>query len=425
VAVSLHLNERRVFQLHQNQPIAERMATLFGVEAKSIVEYDVEMGGVSFLVFLAHPDLARNDRTRICLFVNGRSVTSSTIIHAITAGYGEFLPGGRFPLAAVYITVDPRQLDVNVHPTKAEVRLSEDRAIHDNLYRIVKKALRDWRMVPGENTNGRPPFPSYGRGFQRPPEANREQHGSLSHHTDMFSQRPRSTPQYENMLSQPGMPEAYKTSGCDNTQPAVEAPAPTDISLESVHEEDIRFLGKTGRLYLLFAIGGELYVVDQHAAHERVLYEDALKQVEAGSGAAQKLLFPETVELSADEYLTFESSQEILNKLGFEIDPFGQNTVIVNSIPPVFRDSSPSRIMRKLLDDIAQLNKAGGEMIKSVAQSMACRASVMAGDRLTPEEAVNLLMRLFAKNNPYCCPHGRPTFIKISQEELDGRFGRT
>ena len=118
-------------------------------------------------------------------------------------------------------------------------------------------------------------------------------------------------------------------------------------------------------------------------------------------------------------------SGDVLTGLGFEVEPFGQNAVIVNAMPPVFRDKSPTRILRALLDDLVQLDKAGGDLIKSAAQSMACRAAVMAGDRLGAEEVINLVLKLFSMNNPYCCPHGRPTFIKISGEELDGRFGRT
>jgi len=421
VAMKLNLNERFVFDLHAGQPIADRMAALFGIESKSIVEYDVELGGVSFLAYLAHPDQARNDRTRICLFVNGRSVTSSTLIHAVTAGYGEFLPAGRYPLAAVFITVDPTRLDVNVHPTKAEVRLSEERAIHDNLYRIVKKALRDWRMVPAEGQT------SYRT------QRNREQNQSEMSRQSAFRYQSSQPPQSSSGRDYPpresadprSAPDLYQTAGCDNTRPVQEAERPGATSLETVDESDIRFLGRSGRVYLVFSIRGELYVVDQHAAHERVLYEAALEQVEQGSATAQKLLFPETIELSGEEYLTFESGQDILEKLGFEIESFGQNAVIVNGIPPAFGDKNPSAIVRELLDDIAQLNKAGGELIKSVAQSLACRAAVMAGDRLSSDEVRNLLLRLFGTNNPYCCPHGRPTFIKITQEELDGRFGRT
>jgi DNA mismatch repair protein MutL len=424
VAVSLNLNERNIFRLHSDQPTADRMATLFGVENKSIVEYDVEMSGISYLVYLAHPDQARNDRTRICLFINGRSVTSSTIIHAVTAGYGEFLPGGRFPLAAIFITVDPRRLDVNVHPTKAEVRLSEERAIHDNLYRIVKKALRDWRMVP-----------SVGQSQRYQP--NSEYHGPASEQTSF---RPPSTgaphsgsyPKYNapghqvgGQPSFPAPPDVYAPPACDNTKPVEEVSTTSRPAPDTISENDIVYLGKTGRQYLLVTIGGELYIVDQHAAHERVLYEDALEQVERESATAQKLLFPENVELSSEEFLTYESSREVLSKLGFDTGPFGKNAIIINGMPPVFGDKNPANILRKLLDDIAHLNKAGGELIKSVAQSLACRAAVMAGDRLSPEEVLSLIIKMFSKNNPYCCPHGRPTFIKISQEELDGRFGRT
>ncbi len=422
VAVRLDLNDRRVFDLPADQMIADRMATLFGIESKSIVEYDVELGGVSYLVYLAHPDQARHDRTRICLFINGRSVSSSTLIHAVTAGYGEFLPGGRYPLASIFVTVDPSRLDVNVHPTKAEVRLSEERAIHDNVYRIVKKALRDWRVVPSAAqspmADHRPSF-SPGANYpaqQRPP-------------------MPFPPPEHPTLRSNPSVPsrefippgvaaEVYDSASCDTTQPPREETSPSGISIDSLDIDEVTYLGKAGSIYLLFLIRGELYIVDQHAAHERVLYEQALEQVEKGSATTQRLLFPETVELSAEEYLTFENSREILTRLGFDVGEFGQNAVVINGMPPVFRDKNPSRIIRELLDDLTQLNKAGGDLIKSTAQSMACRAAVMAGDRLSADEVRSLVVRMFATNNPYCCPHGRPTFIKISREELDGRFGR-
>jgi len=423
VAVNLMLNDRQVFDLPGNQPLGDRMAALFGIDAGAIVEYDLELGGVAFMVYLAHPDQARNDRTRICLFVNGRSVTSSTLIHAVTAGYGEFLPPGRFPLAAIYITVDPKQLDVNVHPTKAEVRLSEEYAIHDNLYRIVMKALRDWRMIPSQT---RAASTSTG------PSAYNQVAGPSSSEPTPSGGRHDRWPGYSQVpiqISRPVSPKALAdiyTTPVSDTKPEYQGvPAPAGEEAEAFDEREITYLGKTGRQYLLFSIRGELYIVDQHAAHERILYEDALKQVENRSAVTQRLLFPETVELSGEEYLTYEAGQEALAKLGFDLGAFGHHAVIINGMPPVFRDKNPGRVLRELLDDIAQLNKAGGDLIKSTAQSLACRAAVMAGDHLSAEEVRGLLIKLFLTNNPYCCPHGRPTFIKISQEELDGRFGRT
>ncbi len=436
-AISLNLNDRQIFRLPHNQPVAERMASLFGLKTDGVVEYDVELSDVSYLVYLAHPDLARHDRTRICLFINGRSVSSSSIIHAVTAGYGEFLPGGRFPLAVLFLTIDSSNLDVNVHPTKAEVRLSNERAVHDNLYRIVKKALRDWRMVPSDSSSQ---FGSRsgmdGGGRYRPHSGgNFNQSGNLSQTADIFSHAPLSInkPVAPSGAS-PSLPDNQFSSsgggGCDNSRPVVDSITSSDQyqpppKSDLPKREDVEYLGKSGRTYLIITIRGALYVVDQHAAHERVLYESALEEVEKGSGLSQKTLFPETIELSAEEFITFENSRAVLDKLGFEVEPFGQRSVIVNGMPPVFRDNSPVRIMRRLLDDIGALDKAGGDLIKSVAQSMACRAAVMAGDRLGPEEVKGLVADLFATNNPFCCPHGRPTFIKIGLEELDSRFGRT
>jgi DNA mismatch repair protein MutL len=423
VAMRLDLNERRIFDLQPDQKISDRMAILFGIEPKSIVEYDVELSGVSYLVYLAHPDQARNDRTRICLFVNGRSVASSTLIHAVTAGYGEFLPAGRYPLAAVFITVDPSRLDVNVHPTKAEVRLSEERAIHDNVYRIVKKALRDWRVVPAvaqAPTVHNQPFPS---SAPRDPVPHRPSIPLAR--TERPPLRPGPAVPRKEFIPPDITAGVYESAAWDNTRPVKEEPAQAELSVDTLDISEVTYLGKAGSIYLLFLIRGELYIVDQHAAHERVLYEQALEQVEKGSATMQRLLFPETVELSAEEFLTFEHSQDILTKLGFDVGAFGRNAVVINGMPPVFRDKNPARIFRELLDDMAQLDKAGGDLIKSTAQSLACRAAVMAGDRLSGDEVRSLVVQMFATNNPYCCPHGRPTFIKVSREELDGRVGRT
>lgn len=424
-AVSLTINDRETFRLPADQPIAARMAALFGIRSDSVVEYDVELGGVSFMVFLAHPDQARNDRSRVCLFINGRPVASSSIIHAVTAGYGELVTKGRYPLAAVYLTIEPANLDVNVHPTKAEVRLSEESAIHDNLYRIVNKALRDWKLVPGVEAGGaraarlnlprlgeamRPEFRS--SGFSSPD--GRPQHSFFPAGGRVL--RPEAIPTSPH-------PGDVEVGGETQRFHHIREEQPLTV-VENPSSDQIEFLGSAGRTYLIITIAGELYIVDQHAAHERVLYEEALRQVESGGAAAQKLLFPETVELTAEEYLLFEECQPLLTKLGFDIGPFGQDAVIVQGLPTTLGEQNPSIAVKKILDDISVLNKAGGELIKSVAQSLACRAAVMTGQKLNSEEVKGLLHRLFAANNPYCCPHGRPTFIKISREELDGRFGR-
>lgn len=426
-AISLTLNDRETFHLPANQPIAHRMAALFGVRSDSIVEYDVELGGVSFLVYLAHPDQARNDRSRVCLFINGRAVTSSSIIHAVTAGYGELVTKGRYPLAAVYLTIDPTNLDVNVHPTKAEVRLSEESAIHDNLYRIVNKALRDWKLVPGSGGDFPPPGTS---GDYKP--GDRMRPGFRPSHSTPPSGQPQRS-------FFPGGASGYRPTEYPKSSRPVDFDFPAaceaqgltpkleEKSLAAVEvaaTEQIEFLGWVGRTYLIITIAGELYIVDQHAAHERILYEEALRQVESGGAAVQKLLFPETVELTAEEYLLFEECHPVLEKLGFDVGPFGQNSVIVQGLPTTLGEQNPQTGVKKILDDIAVLNRAGGELIKSVAQSLACRAAVMAGQKLSDEEVKGLMRRLFEANNPYCCPHGRPTFIKISREELDGRFGR-
>jgi DNA mismatch repair protein MutL len=191
----------------------------------------------------------------------------------------------------------------------------------------------------------------------------------------------------------------------------------TDVS-------SLRLIGRLDDLYLLFQSNLDLLVVDQHTAHERVLYEETLARMEAHSGVGQALLLPVQVELGAEQMALFMESREVLNQTGFAIEHFGGSTVRIEAVPAILSKKSPETAIRAILDDLASLRKSGQDMTKAVAQSVACRSAVMAGDRLTDREAVAVVERLLACDERYSCPHGRPTFIKMSRRDLDKQFGR-
>ncbi len=198
----------------------------------------------------------------------------------------------------------------------------------------------------------------------------------------------------------------------------------SEQSTSDINPERLIFLGQMGDLYLIYKAEKQLLIVDQHTAHERILYEENMNAISSGKAISQNLLFPINIELPADLFTLFEESMETINASGFIVEPFGQNTVLLNAVPASLSNKSPEKIFNEIMKDLNNFNAVGQDIRKSVAQSVACRGAVMAGDRLTEEEAMALIKQFLKSKFPHFCPHGRPIILKISKDELDAKFGR-
>ncbi len=199
---------------------------------------------------------------------------------------------------------------------------------------------------------------------------------------------------------------------------------PSNLSDEKGPSEQFEYLGRLASLYLIIKSGAAFFILDQHTAYERVLYEETLAKIEKEQVNGQQLLFPAQVELNPEQFALFQESVSIFKKSGFTIAEFGGRTVNIEAVPAVLSKKSPEKIFIKIIDDISSLTKAGLDIKKGMAQSIACRAAVMAGDKLSDNEAIALIKALIKCDNRYSCPHGRPTFIRISKDDLDRQFGR-
>ena len=415
VGFTYRLNERQVFSLPAGLSLGDRVASLLA-PGKKFIEVSGETGPVKVLGHLASPELAQSNRNAQFIFINGRYIQSPTLSHALASGYGELLPRGNYPIGALLLQVDPAEVDVNVHPAKTEVRLSRDREVYDAVHRQVKEALQRGGVVPSLQVPVAP--------------------GRLPHVSDSAAHTPR-----QNLI--PGIISTQRVDAgqlCSIYRDTPAAPPSmssqvvrVDTSTGEILEPEpcpatgpmsLRLIGRFDDLYLLFQIGSELFVIDQHTAHERVLYEETLAQIEARSSVGQTLLLPVQVELGAEQMALFDESREVLCQTGFAIEPFGGTTVRIEAVPAILSRKSPELAVRSILDDLASLRKSGQDLKKAVAQSVACRSAVMAGDRLTDREALALAERLMACDNRFSCPHGRPTFIKMSRQDLDRQFGR-
>ncbi len=417
------LNERKLFSLddQNSNPGARIGILLFGDSNIHFYELSSEASDMNISGYLTFAENCRQNQYGLYLFINNRHIKSQSLTHAVISGYGELLPRGHFPAGAVFLNIDPLKVDVNVHPTKAEVRLSEEKMVHDLLYQAVKKSVRGASYIPSADFHGKTNTALPTRDFPRSADHSEFQ---VAHGQSL------SVPEIMNQLygpdsrnpDKPQTQEAFPLSSQPPHMAVMQVETPVETDSPAPH--DAIYLGQFGDLYLLFKTLDEILIIDQHAAHERILYEETLQIIDKGNGISQSLLFPVNLELSIERFSLFEEYSEIFKAIGFDISPFGPSAVLLSAVPSILARRSPEKIFLSILDDIETSDRTGDDMKKGIAQSIACRAAVMAGDKLNGEEATALFGRLMSCQNRQTCPHGRPFILKIPRSELDVKFGR-
>ena len=420
----------------------DRLKDLFGERHfESLVNVHEKTDYLAIDGFVGKPDFSRKSRVDQFLFINRRFILNRAINHAVFQAYEHLLEKGMFPFYILNITLDPHKVDVNVHPSKMEVKFENESNIYRFVLSIVRKSLAANNLIPALSfqTDDIPSRFGERLGFvQRP----RTQTGSLPQAPSL------------GILSQVGAEEIdieklfgkiERRMGTDAAQKDGEATFPTDLQRATQPAADrvfphrpIRAPGEKepvqeGRAiwqihnkYILSQIRTGLLIVDQHVAHERILYENALSNFENSLPTTQQLLFPQTVQLSASDYSLVKELAPHLGKIGFDVKLFGKNTVVIEGIPADVRVGSEAQILQDVLDEFKNNEHAQTLDVRdNLAKSFACKAAIKAGDRLNTTEMIVLIDQLFATQMPYVCPHGRPVVVKIPVEELDRRFGRT
>ncbi len=432
IGFSYTVNNREVFALPPGQTLVQRAEALLGGNGRmAVVEGDE--GPVRVSGCVGPPDMAQHNRFGLYLFVNSRYIFSPVLSHAVRASYGEMLPSGLYPVGSLLVNLDPASVDVNVHPSKTEVRLSHEREVHDIVRRIVAQALRQDGVIPefrhashkpsvdsahrptsvSDSTARRGLIPGV-RNRDSGPGLLSELHRGVPGETDSaaFPSVANVDTNTGEILEGPAPTSGTPTEGADAERPA---PGPS---------KGFHLIGRFSDRYLLLQSGDDLYVVDQHTAHERVLYEEILSRLEHSSLESQTLLLPVQIELTPEQMSIFAVVSEELNRGGFSVSEFGGRMINIEAVPVVMSKRSPQKVVLSVLDDISSFRRKGQDLSKGMAQSMACRAAVMAGDHLGEAEAVHLVDRLLQCTDRYTCPHGRPTFIRITRRDLDKQFGR-
>lgn len=412
-----------------------RIGQLFGEKVKkNMIEISEKTDLIDIHGFIAKPDVARKTRGDQYLFINGRAIIHKSIQHAIFSSYGALLPHGTYPFYVIFLTIDPHKVDINVHPAKQEVKFEDERSIYAITMSVMRKALAKNDLIPG--MEGGMTFANSGDKFQFDPQKGFPDFKPVERPNSPISNAPYINP-YDRVVSLPFDRSTISTD--PNQKSQINIPdqlvrshgEPDQVLRSFATEVDNSAIGErriwqVHNKYIFSQIVTGLMIIDQHVAHERILYELALKNMTNNHPFTQQLLFPHTMDLTPADFELVKILKDDIVRLGFDLKFFSGRTVVIEGVPADVKPGSEQRILQDILLQYRDFEKEfkwkGRE---NLAASYACRSAIKAGDSLSVEEMKNLVDKLFACQNPYTCPHGRPIVVKVPIEELDIRFGRT
>jgi len=423
VRFKLVVDGRETLNCPATDSLPERVASVYGKSApQNLLVVNREGGGVRVSGLAAGPEVHRPTRQDLHFFVNGRPVEHRSLYHAVLEAYRNLLPPGRFPVCFLFLSIPNDLVDVNVHPAKREIRLRDEHGMHSLVFAAIRDALGQANLFVEQSAQRHPepdlasPKPPIrdADAVQHPFEAYRPESPSWSEtriRESVANYLDQQAPRLGRDLHASRPPEM-------DIQPGAPEAGPVEMS------EAFRIVGQVGRTYIAAQDHDSFFLVDQHAAHERLLYEE-LKQ-NKGPMPRQGLLLPLTFDLSPSKAALMTGLLDLFDALGIEIAAFGRNTFVIRTHPQVWAQGDLISMVKDLLDWVAELGKlpAAEELKDRTLKLMACHAAIKAGDRLQPEAMQALIGRLGEIPPPLTCPHGRPFLYRLTWQDLDKLFKR-
>ena len=432
---------RTIFNTTGSGRLSEVIYTIYGRElSRSLLEVSEEVpeAGISISGYIGKPVIARSRRDLEICFVNGRYIRSELLRKAIEDGYEGYMMLHRFPFTMLSLDIDPGLIDVNVHPKKMEVRFSDEQAVYRAVTEAVRNRLHREELVVDASiyaprAAARTEASGDNKGERIGDEA--EKPVSSRTHVEPFEIRraaamPVAVPSgFQEPLEpypKPQIPSEAATASAGEPQGEfLQQELPREIFLSEKALPQFRMIGQVFETYWIIEYDGAMYLIDQHAAHEKVNYERLLRELRDKSISSQYIMPPVLLELSANEAELVGSSLEVFSELGFEVEPAGGRDFVVRAVPADLPELSRKELLMEMVDS---LSSEGGtrtpDILRDKLASMACKAAVKGNNRLSEQEMKELIGELISLDNPYACPHGRPTIVKWSRYELDRMFKR-
>ena len=478
VAFTFINNGQTKMRTSGNGKLKDVIYSIYGREAAAnLIELDYSMDGLVMKGYLGKPVITRGNRNFENYFVNGRYVKNAMLSKAIEDAYKDFLMQHKFPFVVIHFQVDGEKIDVNVHPTKMEMRFQRQQDVYNIVYEGVHRTLLEPELIPQveapapkviSQPKSESPFllkpKTAPRPMEKKPEEKEEPHDEayfmkkmkervLSYHQRNSSAevakkeqifRPQAQAERikdalaraKEVEKQPQkqaeeQPELIRETPVYETKPVTEEKA-EQVNLFEEHllkrekKAEYKLIGQVFETYWLVEFENSLYIIDQHAAHERVLYERTLKEMKNREFTAQYLSPPIILSLSMQEAQVLNENMDRFTRIGFEIEPFGGEEYAVRAIPDNLFGIAKKELLLEMLDDLADgiSTSMTPELIDEKVASMSCKAAVKGNNRLSAQEADALIGELLLLENPYHCPHGRPTIIAMTQRELEKKFKR-
>jgi DNA mismatch repair protein MutL len=469
---TLRHNDKTVHEVPACRDAGERIAAFFGADlAESLIAVASEDGPVRLAGYVANPMHSRTNNRLQYLFLNGRSIRDRSLSHALSEAYRGLLLVGRYPICFLNLAMPPELVDVNVHPTKLEVRFQDGGRLYSQLLGMLRMKFLTVDLKARATAGASGDGPALGRGPADPPaelvawakeqlsavgsgpaeEAADSPHPMFPNDPRDAETGPRPDPTrpageplrlFPFARPSPGPPPEGRREALSARRDMAAAPdVPEPLAsgrLDAAAGCEVRPLGRPAdswqrpralqvhNRYLIAETDDGLEVIDQHALHERILYEQLRERVLAGPLESQRLLVPEPVDLTAAEAAAVLQERELLAGLGVAVEPFGGDTVLIESYPAMLANLPPAEVLREVVDHLLEGGKRPErrDVVDRLLHSIACKAAVKYGDSLSPAEVEALLAQRHLAQDHHHCPHGRPTALVFTREDLDRQFQR-
>jgi DNA mismatch repair protein MutL len=416
IGFTLVRDDRLVLQLPTTATLSDRIRDLYG---PSLLERLLEISGnasskIQTSGFIGQAGLSRQTRAQQLFFVNGRAIESGLITAAVREGYHTALMKGQYPVTFLFLTLDSGAVDVNVHPAKREVRFRDPTAVRNAIVLSVRQTLERGRIEWQEKFRAPASSSLTEIKIPAPAMAQPQLEAAVGHENIGGRYRPAEFAPPPHFI--PDNRRESAAAGVD----------PNTTRRTATVPQQFQIIGVLNKLYVLMENADGLVLVDQHAAHERILFEELRRRMEEQGVPAQRLLLPQTIDLPPRDADWIDRNMSILQKMGIGIESFGPNTFKIDSLPSFLNVSDPTQFMRKVIDDLKSASNSSSAMRlgEEMIAKTVCRHAVKANDPLRYLEVEKLIQDLLECDLPYCCPHGRPTMIQISLAELEKKFGR-
>jgi DNA mismatch repair protein MutL len=443
-------NNKLLFQTLGNYDLNSAVLKLYGKEiSKECVPFVYEEKGIKLTGLLGKPTLTKGNRHFEFFFINGRFIKSPLLQRALESAYKTLVMVGKFPFGIIHLEINPEEVDVNVHPTKLEVRFKQEQLIYDVVYQGIKNSLQEQILMPTivKPIKEEKPKPAPKEEwavqslFEKPNPQKTFSFEKIQH--EMKNQVVKETPTASfikldsdikpdtEVINSKATTIQSKPTNNTITQEVTSAKQSSQQQVQEPKEKrlqlglDYAIIGQLFQTYWLVSYEEKVLLIDQHAAHERVLYERYMKAFTKGTVQTQMLLVPETISLTPREFNLLEEHQQVLEGLGFRFEHFGENAVLIREVPYLFNHPIGTEELKEMLEKLDVLDlKNAYDLKEDTIITMSCKHAVKAKDKLEKQECMALIKELLELENPYSCPHGRPTILVITEKEIEKLFKR-